>query len=562
MKKFCIIILLLILNPGIYAQWVKTDFNDANVLLCTDFNGSNGVLGGWHEFIGNAYYTSDQGSTWQTALTPDSLRVIVDLQIMNDSLIYGCGAKNKIMSSGNSPVKYDELFRDRLKYYLFKQGILPGYNHELYKGQFLESTDRGHSWHYKGSLSDSVAYLIDLKFLSLNNGFVLANNDSSTGLLRTTDGGNNWNWSYLAGPGVALYAFDFLDSLNGFITGAHPAGGLIVKTTDGGATWSEMVMNGFLEISKIKSIPPSTTVVSAFDIYLGQNIFISSDNGAEWSLVYSHPNMLIDGINGLPGGWIIFYGTYYPTGSSTPFVNGTTNMGESWVESTLSPLTNIIMAGSKMVDNNNWYITGTDMLNYGFLLHTSNSGGLPVELISFTASQAERNIKLQWFTASETNNMGFEIQRKTLQSEFRTIGFVKGKGTTTEKQSYLFTDQPDGISDKIIYRLKQVDFNGSFTYSDEISINPITPFEFALNQNYPNPFNPATSIEYSIPYKVTVVLKVFDVLGNEVTTLVNEEKPEGKYKIKFDGNNLSAGVYFYQLWAGNYTTAKKLILMK
>jgi hypothetical protein len=183
---------------------------------------------------------------------------------------------------------------------------------------------------------------------------------------------------------------------------------------------------------------------------------------------------------------------------------------------------------------------------------------VPVELASFSAAKDNNDVILTWYTATETNNSGFEVQRKT-SGQFESIAFVEGKGTTTETQNYLFRDKnvPSG---NYTYRLKQIDFDGSFSYSDEVEIEQ--PAVFHLAQNYPNPFNPSTNIQYSVPVDGNVSLKVYDVLGNEVGTLVDEFKQAGTFDVTFEGSNLSSGVYYYRLTAGENVSTKKLMLTK
>ncbi len=119
------------------------------------------------------------------------------------------------------------------------------------------------------------------------------------------------------------------------------------------------------------------------------------------------------------------------------------------------------------------------------------------------------------------------------------------------------------VSDgKYTYRLKQIDFDGSFQYSSEVEVEVSAPLEFSLEQNYPNPFNPSTTIRYSIPISEFVTLKIYDVLGNEVATLVNEVKPAGSDEIEFDASHLSSGIYIYKLQWGIFVETKKMILMK
>ena len=186
---------------------------------------------------------------------------------------------------------------------------------------------------------------------------------------------------------------------------------------------------------------------------------------------------------------------------------------------------------------------------------------VPVELTSFTVSDNNNVVVLNWITASETNNQGFEVQRKAKDCEFEKIGYVPGFGTTTETISYSFTDSK--VSAGIYaYRLKQIDFDGSFEYSDEVEVEVSTPLVFSLEQNYPNPFNPSTTIEFTLPQKEFVSLLIYDVLGNEVATLVNEEKASGSYEVLFDAAELVSGVYIYSLRTGSFIQTRKMILMK
>ncbi|HMN47971.1 MAG TPA: DUF4397 domain-containing protein [Ignavibacteriaceae bacterium] len=187
-------------------------------------------------------------------------------------------------------------------------------------------------------------------------------------------------------------------------------------------------------------------------------------------------------------------------------------------------------------------------------------GVVPVELTSFSANVNGTEVNLLWSTATETNNSGFEVQRKS-GNEFVTIGFVRGKGTTTEIQRYTFTDSKLPVG-TYSYRLKQVDFNGTYNYSKIINVDLTAPTVFTLEQNYPNPFNPSTLISYNIPQNSFVTLKVYDVIGNEVATLVNQNQPAGKYDIRFDASNLSNGVYLYSIKTDNFASTKKMILMK
>jgi len=186
---------------------------------------------------------------------------------------------------------------------------------------------------------------------------------------------------------------------------------------------------------------------------------------------------------------------------------------------------------------------------------------VPVELISFSATTDSKNVNLNWATATEINNRGFEIERRYDKTDWLEIGFVPGHGTTTEKQNYSYIDQ--NVNAGIYsYRLKQVDFDGTFEYSNEILVNVTASLEFTLDQNFPNPFNPNTLIKYSIPKSSQVSLKIFNTLGQEMETLVNEEKQVGTYEVNWNASNLQSGVYFYRLQAGSFVQTRKMILLK
>ena len=236
------------------------------------------------------------------------------------------------------------------------------------------------------------------------------------------------------------------------------------------------------------------------------------------------------------------------------------------------------LRGAFQLGNGNYLITnGTGVYvidqNTGAVLSTPVSGVsgrsaheydlaiIPVELTSFAANVVNSSVILNWNTATETNNSGFEIQRGTDRINFSDVAFVPGFGTTTEPRSYSYTDNLAN-SGNYYYRLKQIDYNGAFTYSDIVEVNVAAPIEFTLEQNYPNPFNPSTLISYSIPQNSFVTLKVYDIIGNEVVTLVNQTQSAGKYDVRFDASKLSNGVYFYTIKANNFTSTKKMILMK
>ncbi len=194
----------------------------------------------------------------------------------------------------------------------------------------------------------------------------------------------------------------------------------------------------------------------------------------------------------------------------------------------------------------------------------TNTGALPVELSSFSAAVIGQNVKLNWTTETEVNNYGFEVERCALSAErqaWEKIGFVNGNGNSNSSKNYSFNDKT-ATGGKYSYRLKQIDNDGQFEYSNIIEVDINLPLEFSLNQNYPNPFNPSTKISFQIAETAFTSLKVFDVLGNEIESIVNKEMQAGSYEVNFDAGNLSNGVYFYKLQAGSFVQTKKMLLLK
>jgi len=190
---------------------------------------------------------------------------------------------------------------------------------------------------------------------------------------------------------------------------------------------------------------------------------------------------------------------------------------------------------------------------------------LPVELSSFSSLINGREVTLNWSTATETNNSAFEIERSS-NGAWSKVGSVTGAGTSTTPQNYSFADR--GLATgNYSYRLKQIDFNGNFEYfnlNNEVVIG--LPVSYSLSQNYPNPFNPSTKINYDLPFDGKVSVKLFDMSGKEVSSLVNEVKAAGYYTINFNATNLSSGIYFYTINADNngqnFVSTKKMMLVK
>jgi hypothetical protein len=214
-----------------------------------------------------------------------------------------------------------------------------------------------------------------------------------------------------------------------------------------------------------------------------------------------------------------------------------------------------------------------DGLNAGYpYLKWQNPGGtsLPVELTSFIVTASNSTIILSWNTATEVNNYGFDVERRIISNQqinqpstdaWLKDGFVQGDGTSNAPHNYSFTDNI-GNAGTYSYRLKQIDNSGTFKYSMETQVTIEAPKIFSLAQNYPNPFNPTTTISFSLPSNSFVSLRIFDITGREITTIVSEEMPAGNYSRQWNASNMPSGIYFYRIQVGSFTETKKLTLLK
>ena len=252
-------------------------------------------------------------------------------------------------------------------------------------------------------------------------------------------------------------------------------------------------------------------------------------------------------------------GTFQPNGE--PLYDG---IQTSWVNEIMD-LTNYNTNQVKLkfelktdgsVNQDGWFVDDIGIVVYGIV---------PVELASFTARRDDDNVMLEWITSTETNNMGFDVERASLSAspprDWEKLGFINGKGTTTEKSLYSFTDK-NPVDGKSYYRLKQIDFDGSSKIFTYVEVDFETVKEYSLSQNYPNPFNPSTEINYTLAKSGNITLKVYNILGSEVSTLVNGFMEAGKHSAKFNAKDYTSGVYFYTIKADNFTSTHKMLLLK
>jgi photosystem II stability/assembly factor-like uncharacterized protein len=453
------------------------------------------------------------------------------------------------------------------------------------------STNDGNSWNYTG-LSNHWVYSMTSGPDGSGGSYVYAGT-MGEGIYRSSDNGANWTpvsngitvpliWYLLAMPngsgGTILYAGTYGggvfistnngDSWNatGFVPGAPLITSIIVDGSNiFAASWSSGV---FLSTDNGTSWIPVTaglgnTFVNALfmdgtNLYAGtlDGIYLSTNNGTNWTPVN----------NGIPANSSVYAfiknGDALIAGLGSSSINPggvfmSTNNGTSWVAKSEGLINTNLRC---FVIDNGFLFAGT----YGGGLWQRPVSEVPVELASFNAEISGNDVILNWRTSTETNNRGFEIQRSEIRSQksdWKAVGYVGGFGTTTEPKSYSFTDN-NVTSGKYSYRLKQVDFDGSYKYSNIVEVEVNSVSEFALSQNYPNPFNPTTKISYTLPKDEFVSLKVYNSLGQEVANLVNGMSKAGSHEVTFSAANLSSGIYYYRIEAGGNVSVKKMILMK
>jgi len=467
-----------------------------------------------------------------------------------------CGDSGKIIKTTNGGLDWLEQNSNTIAYLRVIQFIDQNNGWAYGYHQILNTTNGGTTWNVQDF--PPPAYIVALQYINLNTGWFIYHSSDTSYIAKTTNGGNSWTIQFQS-QNEDCDAIYFLDENYGW---ASFIGG-VLKTTNGGMNWTQYTANFAGSPMCIRFADHQTGWISSNTLG-SYDISKSTDGGMTWfnqkfaSGQYIHSISCPNDSTVYAAGFIFFV----PPNPRKEFILKTTDGGTTWFEQYNGDGT----LNSIFFIND---ITGWAVGWFGTILHTNN-GGTPVELVSFYVDYIESDnaVELTWSTATETNNSGFEILRfaQNDNDEWNKIGFVPGHGTKTETQHYSFTDN-DVKPGKYQYKLKQIDYNGTFEYSQVVEVEIPFVNEFSLSQNYPNPFNPTTSLQYTIGSRKFVTLKVYDLLGREVATLVNEEIPAGEYEVEFtvgqdSSPDIASGIYFYQLKAGQYSETKKMILVK
>ncbi|MGE5860105.1 MAG: YCF48-related protein [Ignavibacteria bacterium] len=409
-------------------------------------------------------------------------------------------------------------------------------------GLIFKTTNGGGDWIEQDSVISS--YLLKIFFADEDSGYMIGGNN----FLKTTNGGESWE---IQQPSEhILMTMYFADNDEGWIAGNE---GVILRTTDAGISWVEQQINGteYGTLTSLFFLDKNRGYASGSGLDVSGGVILkTTDGGDHWNLMHNGYNRFVFSVR------FTSSDTGWAAGDEGIMFN-TTNGGEDWELQGSGTFDDLLSLNFKS------YNVGWTVGNNGIILKYHPNPidpPVPVELYSFEALNQDGEIMLSWITATEINNKGFEIERNSAD-EWMNIGFVQGKGTTTLSQSYSFSDK-NIIPGNYFYRLKQINYDGSFEYSKTLNVRITPQFSFKLEQNYPNPFNPSTTINFSVQKNVLVSLIVYDALGSEVATLVNEEKPAGDYLVNFNASGISSGTYFFVLKAGDFINAKKMLLIK
>jgi photosystem II stability/assembly factor-like uncharacterized protein len=412
--------------------------------------------------------------------------------------------------------------------------------------QVLKTTDGGVNWFAVTQPTSGTNDIYTIDFVDENTGWAFINFSAVAGgsIFKTTNGGTSWtqqgsNISY------SIYSADMVDANIGYLS-VNSSGQPIFKTNNGGTNWFSVTTPLTGNIKSVKAVDANTVYIGAG--FGTVRMAKTTNGGTNWTPIILPVSFDVSSIDFMDAD------TGYVSGNATTVVCRTTNGGSSWTFENLHLPT---LVGVKVLPNDIAFALGT----YGSILRYDLHGFVPVELVSFTSSLSGNDVLLKWNTSTELNNQGFEIERASILGQWEKIGFVAGSGTTSEPRSYSFADN-DLNTGKYYYRLRQIDYDGTYEYSDAIEVDVTVPFDFALEQNYPNPFNPTTKIKYSVPNDGLVNIAVYNVLGEKVADLVNTFQKTGNHEINFDATELASGLYLYRMDAGQFVSVKKMLLLK
>jgi photosystem II stability/assembly factor-like uncharacterized protein len=553
-------------------NWTQLPNIQSNVNRIKFFDSLNGFA----ITTGSNFQSTDGGYTWIYRPDLHNPEGNWNLDFPDLQNGYIAGARMQLMKTADAGVTWSKTIinDDFLNVYLKdEQNGFINSSKKIYK-----TTDGGATL----SVLESFPYYesnstVAMTFVDSLVGFVGSGNYPK--IYKTTDGGVDWNIATITGLIDTLTWFNKIFLLNSEIGWAVTSDGGIVKTTNGGVHWFAQL--NILNETSISSIYFTDSLYGwATSVY----VYSTTNGGNDWiqrtdiPIYNSNDVYFKDSLNG----WLLEGNKLFMTidGGNTWFQD-TQISAYTWRFKTISN-SHFIITGNiyESIDTGNTWINITSEVGTGFsdlhapynyfsipigtiglILNYTDTTIVPVEFLNFNGEVNEFKVHLSWQTVTEKNNNGFEIHRSKNKIDWEIICFISGKGTTTERQSYFFEDI-DIESRSYYYRLKQIDYNGSFKFSDIIEIK-IPLDNFALLQNYPNPANPTTLIKYIVPIESFIELYIYDIKGERILNLLYEKKQPVIYTQEINLSNLSSGVYFYTLKSSTgFFQTKKLLNIK
>jgi photosystem II stability/assembly factor-like uncharacterized protein len=441
-------------------------------------------------------------------------------------------------------------------------------------GSIYRTTNGGLNWTLQVAVAGS--FINGVKMFTSNYG-VYTGDPTGSGqpyqMRFTTNGGTNWynaqNSPIAANEYGVINAWDWIDTTHFWIGSANldanATTAKIFRTSNGfSGTWSVSNVPGTggadgLYYQAIAFVNTTNGMAGSN----GNNIVRTTNGGTTWTaatIPAGVTNFAAINMHGMKDGSNIIRLSINETAGYRLFV--TTDLGNTWTEELIPAI-----AGTNGIQHMQFVNANLGFAGGAAGMFLKYERDVPVELTSFTANASSGQVTLNWSTASELNNLGFEIQRKSINgqsnSDWTMVAFKEGHGTTSELNNYTYIDNVNELTaDAVSYRLKQIDYNGNFEYSPVVLVDNLVPAEYMVAQNYPNPFNPSTVIEFQLPADNHVSLKVYNTLGQEVATLVNEVRASGTHKITFNADNLTSGVYYYILRVSESNGSEKVFTNK
>jgi photosystem II stability/assembly factor-like uncharacterized protein len=532
-KSLLFIFSFLVISATMYAQWTAQTSGVTVRLRQLSVVNDNIVWCGGND--GTVLLTTDGGATWVKKTAPSATWAIYDIYAIDATTVYVTGMDQNDANAVNTKI--------------------------------WKSIDGGSSW--VEQYNNVLGFGDGLVMFDANNGVWWGDPDpypsSAWEILTTTNGGTNWtrvpranypgadsaNGEYGAAGAICKFGNHVWFTGYTAVTGTP---NYIYHSTDRGLHWTSAPLNKVSGTSGSGYLAFHSETHGVFMGLDGTRAY-TRDGGATWT-VATDKTPALRFVTSVPG-----TDAYIAVGSSGASLISKDD-GVTWTALTGIPAQN--MYGVEASANAAWACG-----NAGTIVKLSGAENLPVELKSFTAKMDDGKVNLEWITVTETNNKGFEVERKSADGQWSKIAFVEGNGTTTSASKYSYNDDITNLSAQVLsYRLKQIDYEGTYTYSSEVKVDNLTPSKFEISQNYPNPFNPSTMIKYGLPVESNVSITVYNSIGQLVEELVSNVQQAGYYEIPFNATNLTTGTYFYSIKAQpvngeeGFNTVKKMLLVK